>query len=49
MLKKFKLGRKKNTDKNKDEQYRLVKDIPTQHTETTDGKTICFHFGITLQ
>ncbi|XP_058652338.1 uncharacterized protein LOC131552525 isoform X2 [Onychostoma macrolepis] len=38
ILKKLKLGRKKKTDKNKDEQYRLVKDIPTQRTETTDGE-----------
>lgn len=49
MFKKFNLRRKKKTDKNIDEQYRLVKDIPTQHTETTDGKTIGCHFGNTLQ
>ncbi|XP_042592378.1 uncharacterized protein LOC109101599 isoform X2 [Cyprinus carpio] len=38
MFKKLKFGKKKKTARNTHEQYRLIKDIPTQHTETTDGE-----------
>ncbi|XP_016384593.1 uncharacterized protein LOC107721212 [Sinocyclocheilus rhinocerous] len=38
MFKKYKFWRKKKTARNTDEQYRLVKDIPIQHTETTYGE-----------
>lgn len=48
-FKNLKFRRKKKSASDKDEQYRLVKGMPTHDTETTDGKTILCHFENTLQ
>lgn len=36
--------KKKNPARNKDDQFPLVKDMPIQHAETSDGKIMLFYF-----